>query len=43
MHGKEVDIKFWWENMKEIDHFEYLDIDSRIILICIIKKEESKM
>jgi hypothetical protein len=34
MHGRErvMHIKFWWDNQKERDHWENLDIDGRIAL-----------
>jgi hypothetical protein len=30
---------FWWENMDEGDHLEDLDIDGKVILKTILKKE----
>ena len=30
--------EFWWVNLREIDRFEDLDIDGRIILKCILNK-----
>jgi hypothetical protein len=29
---------FWWGNMKERGHLEYLDIDGKVILKRILKK-----
>jgi hypothetical protein len=30
--------EFWWEDLRERDLLEYLGIDGRIILKCILKK-----
>jgi hypothetical protein len=29
---------FWWENQKERDHYEDLDMGGRIILVWILEK-----
>jgi hypothetical protein len=29
--------RLWCKNLKKKDHFEYLDVDGRIILKCILK------
>jgi hypothetical protein len=31
-------IGFWWENQKERDHWEDLDVGERIILECILER-----
>jgi hypothetical protein len=31
--------EFWWVKLKEGDHMEDLDLDGRIMLKCILKKE----
>jgi hypothetical protein len=31
----EVHTRFWWGNLKEIDHLEDVSVDGRIILIWI--------
>jgi hypothetical protein len=31
-YRREVDAKFWLENMKERDHYEYIGIDGRRII-----------
>jgi len=33
----EVNIGFWWGNLRERNHFEDLVLDGRIILKCIYK------
>jgi len=33
----EVYIEFWWPNMKERDHLEYVGVDGSIILKCKFK------
>jgi hypothetical protein len=32
--------RVWWGNLKERDHLEDLYIDGRIILKCILKKQD---
>jgi hypothetical protein len=34
---REVHIRLGWEKLREKDHFEYLGIDARIILVWIVK------
>jgi hypothetical protein len=34
----EVHTKFWWGNLREIDHLEDLDAEGRIVLKRIFKK-----
>jgi hypothetical protein len=34
---------FWWGNLTERDHLEYLDIDGRVILKFIFKKSDGGM
>jgi hypothetical protein len=41
MHG--IDTKFWWENLKGMDHLEYLGVDRRIILQWILEKSGGKV
>jgi hypothetical protein len=37
--GERRDVyRFWWENMNERDHLEYLGADVRIILSWIFRK-----
>ena len=36
----EVCIGFWWENLRERDHWRYSDVDGRIILRWIFRKWE---
>jgi hypothetical protein len=31
-------IVYWWENLKERNSLEDLDIDERVVLKCILKK-----
>jgi hypothetical protein len=38
-----VHARFWWGNLKEIDHLEDLGIDERIILKWIFKKWDEAM
>jgi hypothetical protein len=38
MRRREVHTRFWWENLREGDHFDDLGIDVRIILKWILKK-----
>jgi hypothetical protein len=33
---------FWWGNLKERDHFEDLGLNGRMILNCILKKEDGR-
>lgn len=33
--GVEHSVGFWWGNLKENHHFEYLDAGERIILKCL--------
>ena len=35
---REVHTEFLWENLRERDHFEDLDVDGKIILKWIFKK-----
>ena len=35
--GGEVHTEFWWGNLKEGDHLEYVGVDGRIILNGILK------
>jgi hypothetical protein len=30
---EEVNSEFWWEDIKERDHLEYLGVDGRIIIL----------
>jgi hypothetical protein len=30
--GREINTLFWWENQKERDHYEDLDVGGRILL-----------
>ena len=32
------DTGFWWDNLTERDHLQYVSVDGRIILKCIFKK-----
>jgi len=43
MHRKEVHTRFWSENLKENDQLGDLGVDERIILKCILKKQDSRM
>jgi hypothetical protein len=36
---REIGPGFWWGNLKEIDHFEGLGIDGRIILISTLRNK----
>jgi len=33
-----VHVGSWWENLKEREHVEDLDVDGRMILKCILNK-----
>jgi hypothetical protein len=37
-YGGEACTGFWWGNLREIDHWEYLRVDGRIILRWIFRK-----
>jgi hypothetical protein len=38
MNGRSgMDLGFWWENQKEKDYQEDLDIDGKVILKCILE------
>ena len=37
--GREIDIGIWWGNMEERDHLENLNIEGRITLKFVLKKE----
>jgi len=39
----EVDTGFWWEDLRERDHLEDLDVDGRMILKCTFKKWDGGM
>jgi len=34
----EVHAGFWWDNLRERDHFEDLDVDGRLIFKWIVRK-----
>jgi len=38
-----VDTGFWWEDLRERDHLEDLDVDGRMILKCTFKKWDGGM
>jgi hypothetical protein len=38
MRRREACIGFWWGNLKERDHWEYLGVDGRIMLGLIFRK-----
>jgi hypothetical protein len=37
--GTDIYIGLWWGNMEERDHLENLNIEGRITLKCVLKKE----
>jgi hypothetical protein len=39
----EVQTGLWWEDLRERDHFENVDVDGRIILKCIFKQWDGGM
>jgi len=41
--GGEVYIGFWWGNLREIEHFDDLGINGRVILKLIIRKLDGRM
>ena len=42
MYGAEMKTGFWWEKPRDIDHLEELEVDGRIILKWIFKKNSSE-
>jgi hypothetical protein len=36
-------VGFWWENQREKDHYEVLDVDGKIILRWILKKQDGML
>jgi hypothetical protein len=40
MGRREVCIGFWWENLRERDHWEDPGVDGRIILRWILRKRD---
>ena len=34
---------FWWGNIQEKDHFEVINVDRIMILICTVKKEDGRV
>ena len=38
-----MDTGFWWEDLRERDHLEDLDVDGRMILKCTFKKWDGGM
>jgi hypothetical protein len=41
--GREVHTKFWHETLKEIEQEEDLDVDGRVVLKWILKKQGRKV
>lgn len=37
---REMPTKYWRENLKEGDHYAYLDVDGRIIELILKKQDE---
>ena len=43
METGEVHAGFWWDNLRERDHFEDLDVDGRLIFEWIFRKWDGEV
>jgi hypothetical protein len=43
MWDKKNSCSVWWRNQKEIEHLEDVGVKGRILLNCVLKKQDERM